>query len=245
MIRMLVFHRQCYGVITLTRRFGVIDCSVTFSPDRQRQKPATSSWRIWNGKAKDAQKSIVRIRAVMHHFRGEPDNRKSTAPSRKLWTALHALDGYLIGQSVWLVNYAGRHRAGSRVGIAITEGTANFMVNRRMNKSQQMRWSRRGADLLLQVRCAIYNGTLGFAGPAKGPLPHATTMDPGGSPTSESRTTLSVRYPKPFPRRFHGVRSRRPPPAVAGSGPSAHSRIALLEAVSCRSGPDQARHRRW
>ena len=30
-----------------------------------------------------------------------------------------------------------------------------------MNKSQQMRWSRRGADLLLQVRCAVYNGKLG------------------------------------------------------------------------------------
>jgi hypothetical protein len=30
-----------------------------------------------------------------------------------------------------------------------------------MNKSQQMRWSRKGADLLLQVRCAVYNGTLG------------------------------------------------------------------------------------
>ncbi|HTV66577.1 MAG TPA: hypothetical protein VMD98_13300, partial [Bryocella sp.] len=44
---------------------------------------------------------------------------------------------------------------------AVTEGTANFLVNRRMNKSQQMRWSRRGADLVLQVRCAVYNGTLG------------------------------------------------------------------------------------
>jgi len=118
-------------------------------------------WRIWNGKAKDAQISIDRIRAVMHHFRGEPDRRRSTAPSRKLWTALRALDGYLTSQSAWLVNYAERHRAGLRVGTAITEGTANFLVNRRMAKSQQMRWSRRGADLLLQVRCAIYNGTLG------------------------------------------------------------------------------------
>ena len=118
-------------------------------------------WRIWNGKAKDAQISIDRIRAVMHHFRGEPDQRRSAAPSRKLWTALRALDGYLTGQSAWLVNYAERHRAGLRVRTAITEGTANFLVNRRMNKSQQMRWSRRGADLLLQVRCAVYNGTLG------------------------------------------------------------------------------------
>jgi len=118
-------------------------------------------WRIWNGKARDAQISIDRIRAVMHHFRGEPDQRRSSAPSRKLWTTLRALDGYLTGQSAWLVNYAERHRAGLRVGTAITEGTANFLVNRRMNKSQQMRWSRRGADLLLQVRCAVYNGTLG------------------------------------------------------------------------------------
>jgi len=118
-------------------------------------------WRIWNGKARDAQISIDRIRAVVHHFQGEPEGQTSIAPSRKLWTALHALDRYLTGQSAWLVNYAERHGAGLRVGTAITEGTANFLVNRRMNKSQQMRWSRRGADLLLQDRCAVYNGTLG------------------------------------------------------------------------------------
>jgi hypothetical protein len=118
-------------------------------------------WRLWNGKATNARVSIDRIHVVMHHFKGEVDARKSIALSRKLWTALHALDGYLTGQSDWLVDYAERHRAGLRVGTAITEGTANFLVNRRMNKSQQMRWSRRGADLLLQIRCAVYNGTLG------------------------------------------------------------------------------------
>ena len=100
-------------------------------------------------------------KAQTHPFQGEPDQRRSTAPSRKLWTALRALDGYLASQSAWLANYAERHRAGLRVGTAITEGTANFLVNRRMAKSQQMRWSRRGTDLLLQVRCAVYNGTFG------------------------------------------------------------------------------------
>jgi hypothetical protein len=76
---------------------------------------------------------------------------------------LHEVDSYLSGQSAWLVNYAERYRAGAglRVGTSITEGTANFLINRRMNKSQQMRWSRRGADLLLQVRRAVYNGTIG------------------------------------------------------------------------------------
>ena len=78
-----------------------------------------------------------------------------------LWHALHAIDKHLKGQAAWLVTYAKRYRAGLRVGTSITEGTANFLVNRRMNKSQQMRWSRHGADLLPQVRCAVYNGTLG------------------------------------------------------------------------------------
>ena len=97
----------------------------------------------------------------MHLYKGERSHRTRGVASRKLWHALHEIDKYLRSQSTRLVNYAARYRAGMRVGTAMTEGTANFLVNRRMNKSQQMRWSRRGADLVLQVRCAVYNGTLG------------------------------------------------------------------------------------
>jgi hypothetical protein len=118
-------------------------------------------WRIWNGKAKNAHVTIDRIRAVMHVFKHEAGRRGAGTSSGKLWHALHEIDEYLTGQSAWLVNYAKRYRAGLRVGTSITEGTANFLVNRRMNKRQQMRWSRRGADAVLQVRCAICNGTLG------------------------------------------------------------------------------------
>src|SRR4051794_7427727 len=110
-------------------------------------------WRIWNGKAKDAQISIDRIHALLPSVESEP--------ARKLRRALDAVDRYLRSQSAHLVDYAERHRAGQRVGTALTEGTANFLVNRRMAQAQQMRWTRRGADRLLQVRCALYNGTLG------------------------------------------------------------------------------------
>ena len=109
-------------------------------------------WRTWNGKAKDARITLERVRALLPAFEGEP--------ARKLSRALDAVDRYLRGQSAHLVDYAGRHRAGLRVGTSLTEGTANFLVNRRMAKSQQIRWSRRGADLLLQVRCAVYNSPL-------------------------------------------------------------------------------------
>jgi hypothetical protein len=94
-------------------------------------------------------------------FQGERGHRTRGVPSGKLWSAFYEVDSYLSSQSAWLVNYAERYRAGLRVGISVTEGTANFLVNRRMNKSLQMRWSPRGADIPLQVRCAIYNGTLG------------------------------------------------------------------------------------
>jgi hypothetical protein len=48
-----------------------------------------------------------------------------------------------------------------RVGTARTEAAANVLVNRRRNQAQPMRWSRRGADLVLQIRGAVVNGTLG------------------------------------------------------------------------------------
>ncbi len=110
-------------------------------------------WRTWNGKAKDARITVTRIRTLLPALEREP--------VRKLRWALRAVDRYLRSQSAWLVNYAERHRAGLRVGTSLTEGTANFLVNRRMAKSQQMRWSRRGADLLLHVRSAVCNGALG------------------------------------------------------------------------------------
>jgi hypothetical protein len=117
-------------------------------------------WRLWHGKAKDARVTIDRIRGVMRAYRDQQAQWRKHGAARQFWAALLRFDGYLKGQSAWLVNYAGRHRAGLRVGTSITEGAANHLVNRRMNKSQQMGWSRRGADLLLQVRCAVYNGQI-------------------------------------------------------------------------------------
>ena len=150
-------------------------------------------WRSWNGKAKDAKVSIDRIRAVMHRYRGECGSRRSIAPSRELWTVLRSLDDYLTGQSDRLVNYGERHRAGLRVGTALTEGTANFLVNRRMNKSQQMRWSRRGADRLLQVAALP---TTARSAPASGSA--------SGPPTTRTRQLPS----QPDPRLCGSPRSQ-------------------------------------
>src|SRR3954468_22828723 len=93
-------------------------------------------WRIWNGKAKDAQISIDRIHALLPSFESEP--------ARKLRWALDAVDRYLRSQSAHLVDYAERHGPGQRVGGGRTGGRATFLVNRRRAKAQQLRWTRRG-----------------------------------------------------------------------------------------------------
>ena len=51
-------------------------------------------WRIWNGKARDAQVSIDRIRAVVHHFQANRRNERPTRrhgscePPCRHWTAI-------------------------------------------------------------------------------------------------------------------------------------------------------------
>jgi hypothetical protein len=99
--------------------------------------------RMWNGKAKNSPPTLEHVRKLMHVFHGERSHGALAVPSsRKLWHALREVDNC----STRLANYAERYRAGLRVGTSVTEGTANFLVNRRMNKAQQMRWSRQGAD---------------------------------------------------------------------------------------------------
>ena len=71
--------------------------------------------------------------------------------------ALYFLRKYTSGQEAWMINYAQRHRTGERVGTSQTESAANFLVNKRMNKSQQMRWSAIGASRILQIRAAVIN----------------------------------------------------------------------------------------
>jgi hypothetical protein len=108
------------------------------TPDQQQAKAVLVEqverlrWQTWNGKTEKARLTLKRIRTLMSAFKGR---RKVGEPVRKLRRAVGRVDSCLRSQSAWLVNYAERHRAGSRVGTSITEGTANFLVNRRMAKS--------------------------------------------------------------------------------------------------------------
>ena len=46
------------------------------------------------------------------------------------------------------------------ISTAVTESTVQWLLHRRMNAQQHMRWAPRGAHLMLKVRTATANGTL-------------------------------------------------------------------------------------
>ena len=68
---------------------------------------------------------------------------------------------YLIANQTRLINYGREYRKGRRISTARVESTVDQLVDWRMEKKQHMRWTRRGAQMLLHARCALINGELG------------------------------------------------------------------------------------
>jgi hypothetical protein len=71
------------------------------------------------------------------------------------------LRGYIENNEDPLIDYGQRYRAGKPISSSRAEGTVNQLVNARMNKRRQMRWSPRGAHRVFQVRAAVLGGRFG------------------------------------------------------------------------------------
>jgi hypothetical protein len=57
-------------------------------------------------------------------------------------------------------NYGDRYRHGETISTSFVESAVNQVISKRMVKLQQMRWTKRGAHLLLQVRTRVLNDDL-------------------------------------------------------------------------------------
>src|SRR5436305_15328365 len=59
-----------------------------------------------------------------------------------------------------LPNYGDRYYNGEAISSAVAESSVNQIVSKRFVKKQQMRWTKRGAHLLLQIRTRVLDGAL-------------------------------------------------------------------------------------
>lgn len=82
------------------------------------------------------------------------------AKARRLVARCTELRAYVENNEGALIDYGQRYRAGKPISTSRAEGTVNQLVNARMNKRRQMRWSPRGAHRVLQVRAAVLDERL-------------------------------------------------------------------------------------
>ncbi len=78
----------------------------------------------------------------------------------KVMALLRGLETYVSGQADLIIDYAKARRGGEPISTATTESTVQWLLHRRMGANQQMRWSPKGAHLMLKVRTAVANGAL-------------------------------------------------------------------------------------
>jgi hypothetical protein len=74
---------------------------------------------------------------------------------------LRGLETYVAGQAELIIDYAAARHDAEPISTAPTESTVQWLLHRRMGANQQMRWSPRGAHMMLKVRTAVASGTFG------------------------------------------------------------------------------------
>jgi len=115
-------------------------------------------WRLWHGQVRRGLDLIGETMATLERL--ITDASPAAMAARKVLRLLLALETYVLGQADIIIDYAAARHEEEPISTAITESTVQWLLHRRMNAQQQMRWSPRGAHLMLKVRTAAANGTL-------------------------------------------------------------------------------------
>lgn len=123
----------------------------------------------------------------------DPDPQAG-ANQRELLKTAAEFAGYIRVNVGSIPNYGERHRAGEIISTSFVESAVNQVINKRMVKRQQMRWTPKGAHLLRQIRTGCSTAT-------------SPTTAAAGTRTSPTKTQTITR-------------SRRSPPTVCPALPS-------------------------
>ena len=111
-------------------------------------------WFLWHGNVFRALQELRLVESDLESAAWESNN----PTAQKLCKAVQEFSTYIERHGGFIPNYGERYRNGERVSTGFVESTVNYVVSKRMVKKQQMRWSQRGAHLLLQIRTRVLNG---------------------------------------------------------------------------------------
>jgi hypothetical protein len=131
---------------------------ITVAPDHDLEQLDDElervKWYLWHG-------NVFRGLQVIEHVQWElEDLDEEVRASRKLARTVAEFHTYITANENFIPNYGDRYRYGEVISTAFVESTVNQMISKRFVKKQQMRWTKKGAHLLLQVRAQVLNEDL-------------------------------------------------------------------------------------
>jgi hypothetical protein len=110
-------------------------------------------WFCWHG-------NVFRALQTIDDLIFDPDITEPHPEQALLLKAVREFDSYIRANAGRIPNSGERQRAGEAISTAFTESAVNQVISKRMVKKQQMRWTPRGAHLLLQIRSRVLNDQL-------------------------------------------------------------------------------------
>ncbi len=111
-------------------------------------------WHLWHGNATEALALIYDVNVDLEIWEENPTNKK------KLLKLVCEFENYIRANGAFIPNYGERYRHNETISTAFVESTVNYVISKRFVKKQQMRWTQRGAHLLLQTRVQVLNDDL-------------------------------------------------------------------------------------
>jgi hypothetical protein len=131
---------------------------IAAAPDHDLEKVddelERAKWYLWHG-------NVFRGLQVIEHVQWELEDLDEEVPaSRKLAKTVAEFHTYITANEGFIPNYGDRYRYGEIISTAFVESTVNQVISKRFVKKQQMRWTKKGAHLLLQVRAEVLNEDL-------------------------------------------------------------------------------------
>ena len=108
-------------------------------------------WYLWHGNVYQALQEVDDLADLL-----EADDL--TPKQRRFLQKAKEFKPYISNNQSFITNYGERYRNGDRISSGFVESTVNQVISKRMVKKQQMRWTQKGAHLLLQVRTKVLDG---------------------------------------------------------------------------------------
>ena len=114
----------------------------------------SAKWYLWHGNTYLALENLDLLEDSLVWFADDNDHWQ------KLHRKVEEFIIYIRNNEAYIPNYGERYLYDEPISTAFVESAVNHIISKRFVKKQQMRWTKRGAHLLLQMRTKVLDGDL-------------------------------------------------------------------------------------